>query len=321
MIQTVRGAIAPEALGATLMHEHIIERNPELEENYPHPEWNEEAQVAEAVRRLGALKLAGIDSLVDLTVLGLGRSIPRIQRIGAQTDVNIVVATGYYLRGELPMFFQRNGPGLRIDRRDPLEEFFLADIQTGIADTGVRAAIIKIVSEEGELSHDEARVMRAAAVAQLETGVPISTHSKPSVRNGLAQQKFFTDLGVLPERLVIGHSGDSTDVDYLRELLDNGSTLGLDRFGTTHLPPPEEQRIDMTVRLIELGYEKQLVLSHDAGVYSVNTPPSWRKANTPYWNYLHIPQDIVPKLIERGVAQSSIDQMLTGNPRRILTPA
>lgn len=320
-IQTVRGPIAPETLGATLMHEHIIEKNPELEENYPHPEWDEETQVDEAVRQLNALKLAGIDSLVDLTVLGLGRYIPRIQRIAARTDLNIVAATGYYLRGDLPMFFLRNGPGLRIDRREPLEEFFLTDLQTGIAGTGVRAAIIKIVSEEAELSEGEQRVMRAAAVAQLETGVPITTHSRAAVRNGLLQQRFFTDLGVAPERLVIGHSGDSTDVDYLRELMDNGSTVGFDRFGANHLPPGDEKRFEMTVRLIELGYEKQIVLSHDAGVWSVNTPPSWRRVHSPNWNYQYIPGDILPRLIAHGVAQSSIDQITRGNPQRILTPA
>lgn len=320
-IQTVKGAIAPENLGATLMHEHIIERNPELEENYPHAEWDEQAVTDDAVRQLNELKAAGIDALVDLTVLGLGRSLPRIQRVAARTDLHIIAATGYYLRGELPLFFKRNGPGLRIDRREPLEEFFIGDITTGIAGTGVKAAVIKIVSEEAELSEDEARVIRAAAVAQLETGVPISTHSKVAVRNGLVQQKFFTELGVSPDRLIIGHSGDSTDLDYLRQILDNGSTIGLDRFGTTHLPPTEQARLDMLVRLVELGYEKQMVLSHDASVYSVNTPPSWRRANTPNWQYLHIPRDILPLLRERGVSQTSIDSMLRDNPRRILTPS
>ena len=88
---------------------------------------------------------------------------------------------------------------------------------------------------------DVARVMAAAAVAHRETGVAITTHSHPASRNGLVQQAFLASAASPPDRIIIGHSGDSEDLDYLRELMDNGSTIGMDRFGMEHVLPDERR--------------------------------------------------------------------------------
>src|ERR1700712_1488482 len=162
-VETVRGPIDASEIGATLMHEHIFIKNPELEENFPNPEWDEEGALKVAHDGLQLLYDKGIRTLVDLTVIGLGRSIPRIQRVAADTNVHIVVATGYYTAEHLSGYFKNHGPGLRVDMPDPLDTMFLRDIQVGIADTGVKAAIIKVVTDEQGLTTDVERVLRAAA--------------------------------------------------------------------------------------------------------------------------------------------------------------
>ena len=91
-VETARGPITNEALGRTLMHEHVFIVNAEVNQNYD-TGFDEEAEIAKAVVRMNELKAAGIDTIVDLTVLGLGRFIPRIARVAAQTELNIVVAT------------------------------------------------------------------------------------------------------------------------------------------------------------------------------------------------------------------------------------
>src|SRR5207245_10838055 len=75
------------------------------------------------------------------------------------------------------------------------------------------------------------RVLRAAAKAHRLTGVPISTHTHAATRRGLEQQRIFAEEGVDLSRVVIGHSGDTTDLSYLEELIGNGSYIGMDRFG------------------------------------------------------------------------------------------
>jgi phosphotriesterase-related protein len=314
-IETVRGAIDASQLGATLMHEHIFIKNPELEENYPNAEWDEDEALETARAGLRALYAKGIKTIVDLTVLGLGRSIPRIQRLAGTVETNIVVATGYYTAEHMSGFFKNHGPGLRVDGPEPLDAMFRRDIEDGIADTGVRAALIKVVTDEPGITGDVERILASAARTHLATGVPISTHTNAALKTGLLQQEFFRTHGVDLDRVVIGHSGDTTDLDYLKELIDNGSPLGLDRFGLG-ARLPEKDRIDVVVRLVELGYAERLTLSHDASFFSINAEPSHRP---PEWTHAAISDRILPALRERGVSDAAIEQMMITNPARILS--
>jgi predicted metal-dependent phosphotriesterase family hydrolase len=107
-VETVRGPVDVAELGPTLMHEHVFVLQPEALQSYGHvwgeSYWDEEVRVRDAIEKLGALRAAGIRTLVDPTAPGLGRCIPRIQRIAAEVDLNIVVATGVYAFLELPNF-------------------------------------------------------------------------------------------------------------------------------------------------------------------------------------------------------------------------
>jgi phosphotriesterase-related protein len=207
-----------------------------------------------------------------------------------------------------------------VDGPDPLVELFVRDIQEGIAGTGVRAAMLKVVTDRPGLTPDVRRVMDAAATAHHLTGVPITTHTDASSRGGRDQLTFFRDRGVHAERLIIGHSGDTEDLDYLRELLDAGTNLGLDRFGMEHVLT-DDRRIATVLRLLALGYVEQLVLSHDAAFFSRVTPPSWRAQHAPRWTMENIPQRIIPQLLAGGAREMDIEQMLVHNPRRLLTPS
>ncbi|MBC7724239.1 MAG: phosphotriesterase [Burkholderiaceae bacterium] len=316
-IETVRGPIPVEDIGITLPHEHIFTKNQELELSYPHPEWDEEATTQNAIDELNALSAKGINTIVDLTVPGLGRFIPRIQKVAAAVDINIVVATGFYTFKDLPTFFQTTGPGRMVERDEPLEEYFIRDITVGIGDTGVKAAMIKVATDEFGITTDVERVMRSAAIAHLETGATITTHTHVAHYTGRDQQTFFRANGVALENVVIGHCGDSTDIAYLRELMDNGSTLGLDRFGMEQVLH-DDLRVETLLELIDLGYAGQLTLSHDAGFFSINTPPSWRTRNAPNWNHANISDRILPKIRERGVSDETIHQIMVTNPARIL---
>jgi phosphotriesterase-related protein len=314
-IDTVRGPIDARDLGMTLMHEHIFIKNQELEENYPNPEWDEDRLLGVARDGLNALHLKGIRTMVDLTVLGLGRSIPRIQRLAETVEMNIVVATGYYTAEHLSAHFKNHGPGLRVDAPEPLDELFRRDIEDGIAGTGVKAGVIKVVTDEPGITPDVGRILASAARTQLATGVPISTHTSAVHQTGLVQQEFFAKHGVDLDRVVIGHSGDTTDLDYLKRLIDNGSPLGLDRFGLD-ARLPEADRIDVVVKLVELGYAERITLSHDASFFSINVEPSHR---APEWNHAAISDRVLPALRQRGVSDAAINQIMVANPARILS--
>ena len=313
-IQIVDGPIDTSSLGTTLMHEHVFVLSTEVQENYP-AEWgSEDDRVADAVRRLGALKGLGVDTIVDPTVIGLGRYIPRIQRINDQVDINIVVATGVYTYDRVPFFFQHRGPAVDPSAPEPMIEMFVRDLTEGIASTGVRAAFLKCAIDEPGLTPGVERVMHAVARAHLETGAPITVHTHPATRTGLAVQRLLDQEGVDPRHVVLGHSGDSTDADHLQELADAGFILGMDRFGVDVISP-FEQRVQTVVELCRRGYAQSMVLSHDASCYIDWIDPAALPL-LPNWNYTHIHRDVLPALREAGVTDDQIDAMLVRNPRR-----
>ena len=86
-VPTAAGTLDTARLGRTLMHEHVFIMSPEVQQNYPDDWGDEDRRVDDAVARLDELKANGMDTILDVTVIGLGRYIPRIQRIAARTDI------------------------------------------------------------------------------------------------------------------------------------------------------------------------------------------------------------------------------------------
>jgi phosphotriesterase-related protein len=318
-VQTVRGAVDTADLGTTLMHEHIFVLNADVQQNYPEEWGDEETRISDAVRRLTELAGRGVATIVDPTVIGLGRYIPRIQRIAEQVpDLNIVVATGCYTYDDVPFFFHYRGPALNAavgaEVPDPMVDMFVSDIENGITGTGVKAGLLKCAIDHQGMTAGVERVMRAVAKAHRRTGVPITVHTHPGSQQGLEVQKVLGDEGVDPRRVVLGHSGDSTDVDHLSELADAGFVLGFDRFGI-NLDTTFEARADTLVEMCRRGYAEQIVLSQDASCYIDWLAPGVMDL-LPQWHYTHIHDDVLPYVREHGITDEQIETMLVGNPRR-----
>jgi phosphotriesterase-related protein len=322
-VETARGPVDLVNLGPTLMHEHVFVLSTEYTQNYGSDWWDEEAMVARAIDRLNAVYAKGIHTIVDPTVWGLGRYIPRIQRIAAETPVNIVVATGLYAYEELPHQYEHRGPGLAIDIPEPMVTDFSRDITEGIAGTGVKAAFLKCCMETPEPSLGVERIARAIARTHVETGAPITVHTSGPHQTGRIAVRIFREEGVDLSKVVIGHAGDSNDLDYLTELADAGVVLGLDRFGLD-LYNPTAERVKTIAALAARGYAGSMVLAHDANCfidYFGAAHDHVRAAVLPNWHYEHISDDVLPALLASGVTQEQIDTMMVENPVRYFTPA
>jgi phosphotriesterase-related protein len=318
-VETVGGPVDVAALGATLMHEHVFVLSTEYVQNYGAGGWwDEEERVADAVVQLRELVACGIDTIVDPTVWGLGRYIPRIQRISAQVaGLNIIVATGVYTYHEAPFQVRHRGPGTILGGPEPLVADFTRDIVEGIGDTGVRAALLKCCVEEYGLTPGVLRVLRAVAATHRETGTPITVHTSSPAQTGRDAVELLGKEGVDLAKVVVGHAGDSNDLDYLMELADTGAILGMDRFGLDVLNPTAD-RVRTIAALCDRGYADRMVLSHDASCYMdwFGPDPEIRPAVAPNWHYRHISDDVLPALRAQGVTDAQLDQMLAGNPRR-----
>jgi phosphotriesterase-related protein len=319
-VETVRGPVDTSELGRTYMHEHVFVLTPEVQQNYPEHWGSEDDRVADAVAKLTALAAQGVSTIADPTVIGLGRYIPRIQRIAAQVPaLNIIVATGCYTYDSVPKFFHYRGPALNaalgVEVPDPMVDMFVGDITDGIADTGVKAAFLKCAIDYQGMTDDVARIMRAVAQAHRQTGAPITIHTHPGSQTGFAARTLLRAEGVDPTRVVLGHSGDTTDLDYLSELADDGFILGMDRFGI-NVETTFEARADTVAAMCARGYADRMVLAHDASCYLDWMDPNIAEFMAAQWHYLHIGDDVLPYLREHGVTEQQIDTMLVDVPRR-----
>ncbi|HWO03545.1 MAG TPA: phosphotriesterase-related protein, partial [Methylomirabilota bacterium] len=218
-VETALGSIATSELGATLMHEHIVTRSPGVQENWPHL-WDRAGILALAEKKMADLHARGIRAIVDLTTVDLGRDLDLIVQVARRSRVHVIVATGVWWMPQ--RYFSGHGV-------DEVAALFVRDIQQGIGATGVKAAIIKCATDTAGVTPVIENILRASARAQKATGVPISTHTWAAGRTGEAQQAIFAQEGVDLRRVIIGHSGDSDDLGYLRGLMERGSTIGMDR--------------------------------------------------------------------------------------------
>ncbi|HYK33747.1 MAG TPA: phosphotriesterase-related protein, partial [Streptosporangiaceae bacterium] len=184
----------------------------------------------------------------------------------------------------------------------------------GIGDTGLRAAVLKIVTDEQGMTDDVQRLAHAVASVHSRTGAPICTHAHAPSRRGLEQQQILAARGVDLGRVMIGHSNESTDLGYLEELIAAGSYLGWDRCGL-QVSVPLDAQLDTLARLCERGYAGRIMLSHDRASFM-----DWFTAveiamGLPDWRYTYIHDGVLPGLKDRGVTDDQINQMLVQNPR------
>jgi phosphotriesterase-related protein len=311
-VETARGPVQAAELGRTLMHEHVFVLTADVQQNFPDEWGDEDARVADAVQRLGELPRHGIDTIVDVTVIGQGRNIPRVKRIADQVpDLNIVVATGIYTFDEVPLYFWRRPP-------EAMTEYFVRDITEGIAGTGVKAGMLKCAVDTKGLTSGVEQVLRSVARAHKQTqNTPVTIHTHAAGQHGPAILEVLKQEGADLDRVVLGHSGDATgDPDYLEKMATAGLTLGMDRFGIDHFAT-FEARSDLVVELCRRGLAERMVLSHDTCCYIDWFAPGSLDDLT-QWHYLHVSQDVLPYLRDHGVTEDEIDTMLVRNPARIL---
>ena len=307
-VNTARGPVETSELGRTFMHEHIAIRGTDVFAHWP--ELDEAAGCLEAATtRFAELDERGVGTVVDVTPANLGRDIALIEQVQASTGVNIIVATGMYWN--IPLYWQGRDP-------DEMADAFVREIEQGIGETSVRAGIIKLASH---VTLDEANeaALRAAARAHRRTGVPITTHAMPQAF-GLEQQRIFREEGVDLARTVIGHQGNEPTPDFYRQLMDAGSTIGVDNFGI-ELGSPDwhdsQGRIEVVAELCADGYADRIVLAHDSMCcIDWAQVQALREAN-PNWTSTYIPDVIAPAMLDRGISEDQLEQMLVANPRRL----
>jgi phosphotriesterase-related protein len=308
-VYTVKGPLDSSQLGRTLAHEHLISGSGGMER---YPFFNKVDAVVWSIEALAQAKTDGIDSIVDVTTVDLGRQIELLMEVAEKSNVNIVVATGVYRWLPPPLWgFDADG----------LADIFVREIEDGIEGTGVRAGIIKIAWDEEALP-DQMRktryepVARAAARASKKTGVPISCHTLATARLGEPLLDIFAGEGLDMSAAYIGHCNDTEEVEYLLGLAKRGAILGMDRY-FPGFAPHWKIRSTVAQAVVEAGYGDQVCFSHDHGAYGMWGTPPLHDPTTYSW----VPTRVLPFLRENGLSDDQIEGMMVRAPRRLFDRA
>ena len=307
-VQTVRGPVAPEAIGFTLPHEHTAIALWQIPGRWDYWELTADEPIIEA--ELGLFRAAGGTCLTDLTLPGVGRDPARLAGLAERTGLHIVMGAGWYRDAYYP-------PEARIDRRsvDDLADELVGEWVDGVAGTGVRPGILgEIGTDKPWLSPAEERVHRAVARAARRTGMAIITHAVMS-DVGLAQLRVFEEEGADPARVVIGHADSYPSLDHYLEIIRRGANIEFDFLGMSFTPMERkgEERIAGLVReLLSRGHGDRVLLSHDV---CHNSQLRHYDGN----GYTHLHETFLPRLRGLGVSEAEITTLTVTNPVRILT--
>jgi phosphotriesterase-related protein len=314
-IATLDGPLDTADLGTVLMHEHVFNITAEIQIAHPgFNGWDPAVEIPKAQEQLRAVKQAGIDTIVELSPIGLGRSLDLIRPACEGTGLNVVLATGLYTYDVLPRPWHFSGPGTLLDGDEPLDELMRADLRDGIEGSGIAPGILKCAIDAAGLTEHVERVVRSVCRIHKESGTPICIHTAAPHERGTDALRVLEEEEVDPARVMLAHCGDTTDLEYLERLAASGALLGMDRFGLDVLLPFEE-RVSTVAAMCERGHAGQMILSQDANCYSDWFPPGLEAEVMPNWHFLHVVQDVIPALLERGVSQEDVDLMMRHNAR------
>ena len=310
-VNSVLGPLDTADLGFTLTHEHLFTASAGIQQTFPELFGDFDKLTEQVEWSLNEAKEGGVKTIVDLSTMDLGRDIRFIADMAQRTGVQIIAATGIWR--DIPRALWMRSP-------DEIAALFVRELSVGIEGTGIKAGIIKVANDMGGVTKEGEIILRAAARAAQQTGVRISTHTYAPERVGEQQVAIFEDEGFDLNRVYIGHSNDSTDLDYLLGLVRRGVWLGLDRHQTSSpIGPDAEGRTQTLAALIKAGVGDRLMVSHDWGVLGVartSDPLTSRGYNPDGW--LFTKRRVYPRLLELGITQAQVDALNVDNPRRFL---
>lgn len=299
-IQTVLGPIAPEELGVTLIHEHVLCDFVGADETGPH-RWDREEVVAVMRPYLEEASERGVRALADCSPAYLGRDPLVLRRLSELTSMHLITNTGWYKEPYLPPEAVRLTP-------QEIAARWLAEWEEGIESTGIHPGFVKVAVHPEPLQPMQAKIVRAAAIVGAETGLAVACHTGHA---GAAHAclDLVEDEGMDPARWIVVHADGIEGPAEHEALARRGAWLEYDGVGAR----PLEHELSLLRHMLDRGWEGRLLISHDAGWYNVGEP---RGGSVRPYTAIH--DALLPALRADGVPDEIIQRLLVTNPARAL---
>jgi len=299
---TTLGPLTRAALGMILPHEHIFV---DLRQDNP-PDFAQ-ADPADVITLMGpeiekAIK-TGITALVECTPVGVGRRADILKAVSEATQFPIVVPTGIYREPWIPDW--------ALDAsEEELTQWMLGELTDQITHngekSGVQAAWIKISAGDDGITPPEAKILRSASRAGIDTGAIIGSHTIQG-RVVHDQLNIIEETGYRADRYIWIHAQSDT-LEFNIEIAKRGAWIEYDGIGNQDWVPDKEY-ISRIQHLLDAGFGEQILLSHDRGWYAPGEP----KGGVPK-PFTYLGETFLPKLRAAGIDDATIQQLTRTNP-------
>lgn len=298
-VMSVLGWINASSMGSTLSHEHVmcdfIGADQVSKDRYVADEVVKTVQpYLEQVQSLGC------KTFIDCTPAYIGRDAEILRTLSENRGIHILTNTGYYgAAGD------KYVPAHAYDEQpEQLAARWIAEWKQGIDGTGIRPGFMKIGVDSGPLSEIDRKLVRAACIAHLDTGLTIASHTGDGTA-ALEQLDELESLGVSPSAFIWVHAQNEHDLLYQKQAAERGAWLSFDGISPSSTP----RHLEAVQELSDDGFFSQILVSHDAGWYSVGEDDggSFRHYNDLYRRFL-------PAFFRSGRTKDDITQLMERNP-------
>lgn len=304
VIMTVNGPIPSEKMGTFLIHEHILVDFIGAD-SINNNRWEKSKVIERAFPYLKQIKDLGCQTFVECTPAFLGRDPLLLKSLSDSTGLNIITNTGYYgARNNkfIPRFaFEETA--------DQLAKRWTTEWEKGIDGTEIRPGFIKIGVDNGNLSEMHQKLITAAAITHLKTGLVIASHTGPAVP-AFEQIELLKKQGVSPEAFIWVHAQAEKDLLNHTKAAQLGAWIGLDGLNENNL----QDYMKMINNLKDSNLLNKVLLSHDSGWYDPD-----KENGGEYKGYTTLFEKLIPLLRDENYTEKEINQLLVFNPTKAFT--
>jgi len=303
-IITVNGPIPANSLGITLAHEHVLVDFIGADKTNE-SRWDKTTVLNKVEPYFLEAKKYGVQAVVECTPAFLGRDVKLLKMLSDKTGIQFITNTGYYgarSNKHLPSW-------VFTETAEQLAARWIKEFEEGIDGTGIKPGFIKI-SVDGPtngITDIHKKLVRAAAITHLKTGLTIFSHTGPA-RAAFEQLEILKAEKVSPDAFVWVHAQAEKDGTMHIRAAKMGAWVSLDNVGVNN-----DYYVEALINLKEAGLLDHVLLSHDAGYYRPGEPDGGD-----FRGYTAIFTILLPRLKEKGFSDKDIEQLLVKNPAEAL---
>lgn len=299
-INSVTGPISIDSMGLMLIHEHMLVDFIGADSISP-DRWNRDSVVSKVLPYLLQVKEHGVKTILDCTPSYLAKDPLLLKTLSEKSGIQILTNTGFYgaVGGKyLPDFVQT-------ESAEQLAERWIDEFQNGIEGTGIKPGFIKIsVNEADTLSEIDQKLVRAAAITHLNTGLTIASHTG-TWKTADQEVRILKEMDVEPSEFVWVHAQAEEDFKNYQKAAEMGVWISLDGIGWAIEP-----YVERLVFAKENGILKNILISHDAGWYD----PA-KAGGGDFQPFTNIFEKLIPVMNEKGFSEKDWDLLLIENPK------